>query len=105
MERDIEALRRVIDLIDHTLLAVINHRLEVTRHIGRLKREHGLPHRDEERERSLHTRLSLTNSGPMRDTTAARIFSLILSESRYQQALEGQPFERRPDEADGEDEA
>jgi len=47
-------LRRKIDEIDEQILRFLKERVEVSRSIGKTKREHGIPIRDYEREDELY---------------------------------------------------
>ena len=48
------SLRRKIDEIDEQILRFLKERVEVSRSIGKTKREHGIPVRDYEREDELY---------------------------------------------------
>jgi chorismate mutase len=85
MSREIEALREVVDAIDHSLLGLLNGRIRTCMRIGELKREGGLPCRDGARETRLIEALRRANPGPIRSETLARIFELLLEESRHHQ--------------------
>ena len=56
MER-ILSLRRKIDEIDEQILRFLKERVEVSRSIGKTKREHGIPVRDYEREDELYANI------------------------------------------------
>lgn len=91
MSEQIEAIREVIDIMDATLLDVINRRVALTGRIGELKRTAELPCRDPIREANLRQRIALVNSGPLRDATAHRIFELIIAECRTFQRVRDLP--------------
>lgn len=57
MER-IPSLRRKIDEIDARILRSLKERMEVSKAIGKIKRENGLPIRNLEREDDLYARIS-----------------------------------------------
>lgn len=59
MER-ILSLRRKIDEIDEQILRFLKERVEVSRRIGKTKREHGIPVKDYEREDELYTNIMRT---------------------------------------------
>lgn len=46
----ISPLRKKVDEIDEQILCFLKERVEVSKSIGKLKREHGIPMRDSERE-------------------------------------------------------
>jgi len=48
------SLRRKIDEIDEQILRLLKQRVEISRSIGKTKREHGIPVRDYEREDELY---------------------------------------------------
>lgn len=56
MER-ILALRKKVDEIDEKILYFLKERVEVCKSIGAIKREHGIPIRDHQREDEVYTNL------------------------------------------------
>ena len=56
MER-ISALRKKVDEIDEKILCSLNERVEVCKSIGAIKREHGIPIRDYEREDEVYNNI------------------------------------------------
>ena len=56
--KDISSLRGKIDEIDEEILNLLKKRVELAGTIGALKREKGLPIRDEAREEEVYARLS-----------------------------------------------
>ncbi len=54
MER-ISALRKKVDEIDEEILRFLKERMEVCKSIGAIKREHGIPIRDYQREDEVYT--------------------------------------------------
>lgn len=53
MSDELQNLRSQIDKIDQGLMRVLGKRFEVARKIGRYKKEHNLPPRDELREKEM----------------------------------------------------
>jgi chorismate mutase len=51
------SLRRKIDEIDEQILRFLKERVEISRSIGKTKREHGIPVRDYEREDELYAKV------------------------------------------------
>jgi chorismate mutase len=51
------SLRRKIDEIDEQILRFLKERVEISRSIGKTKRQHGIPVRDYEREDELYAKL------------------------------------------------
>ncbi len=56
MER-ISALRKKVDEIDEEILCFLKERMEVCKSIGVIKREHGIPIRDYQREDEVYTKI------------------------------------------------
>ena len=56
MER-ISALRNKVDEIDEKILCSLKERVEVCKNIGAIKREHGIPIRDYEREDEVYANI------------------------------------------------
>jgi chorismate mutase-like protein len=74
--------RNEIDTIDSQILALLSRRAEIAREIGVAKAKAGLPVLDWERESEILSRLSRENEGILDDEAIARIYRLILQESR-----------------------
>lgn len=74
--------REKIDELDVQILALLNRRAEVSRKIGSLKMQAGLPITDPDREAEILQRVSRDNPGDLADEAAARIYRQILAESR-----------------------
>lgn len=74
--------REKIDELDVQILALLNRRAEISRKIGSLKMQAGLPITDAGREAEVLQRVSRDNPGDMTDKAAARIYRQILAESR-----------------------
>jgi chorismate mutase-like protein len=74
--------REKIDELDVQILALLNRRAEVSRKIGSLKIQSGLPITDPGREAEVLQRISRANPGNLADEAAARIYRQILAESR-----------------------
>lgn len=78
----LEELREVIDAIDAELLRLINCRAKIAMQVGALKRTAGLPLCDPDRERDVLARACRSNDGPLCDGAVAKIFRLLIDESR-----------------------
>ena len=74
--------REQIDEIDVQILALLNRRAEVSKYIGSLKMQAGLPVADSEREYEILRRIVRDNPGDLDDGAASRIYESILAESR-----------------------
>ena len=78
----LEELREEIDAIDAELLRLINRRAKIATRVGALKRTAGLPLCDPDRERDVLARARRSNDGPLCDGAVAKIFRLLIDESR-----------------------
>jgi chorismate mutase/prephenate dehydratase len=82
---DIETLREVIDRVDEKILALINRRLLLAKHIGDLKRGQGQKVMDKARESMVINRLASMNPGPLSDKALRHFFTEIIAASREAQ--------------------
>ena len=80
-DMDLSTWRTQIDQLDRELLERLNQRMRCALEIGRIKREHGRPIRDPEREMALLQKLRKYNEGPMRDVAIEDIFRRIIAEA------------------------
>ena len=80
-DMDLSTWRTQIDQLDRELLERLNQRMRCALKIGRIKREHGRPIRDPEREKALLQKLRDYNEGPMRDVAIEDIFRRIIAEA------------------------
>ena len=78
--------RREIDEIDGEIVALLERRAKVSRKIGVLKANAGLPIIDPGREEMVIRRINERNSGALPQESLARIYRRILQESRMLQA-------------------
>ena len=78
----IEEKRNEIDAIDEAILDLLNRRAAIAQEISLVKLGAGLPIVDEQREAEILRRLAQANSGFIDDTAIARIYRIILDESR-----------------------
>ena len=78
-DMDLSTWRTQIDQLDIELLERLNQRMRCALEIGRIKREHGRPIRDPEREMALLQKLRDYNKGPMRDVAIEDIFRRIFT--------------------------
>lgn len=80
---DLSEWRERIDQLDKELLQRLNERMRCALQIGHIKKEHGKPIRDPEREQALLEKLKEYNEGPMRDVAIEDIFRRIIAEAVY----------------------
>ena len=77
--------RKELDLIDHRLLTLLNHRFRITFKIGKIKKEIGKKIYDPRREEEILKRLKLKNRGPLKDEDLIKIFTTIMRVCRRSQ--------------------
>ena len=85
---DIQDYRAKIDEVDSELVRLYGERMEITREIGRYKREHNLPVLDTERERNLLNRVG-EMAGEENENGVRALFGFLMSQSRTGQLLDG----------------
>ena len=78
MSEQFDEIRRAIAAIDASIVAAVNHRLELVTTLWALKAELGLDTVDPDRERRLRETLSDANSGPLSDAGLDRLVSELL---------------------------
>jgi monofunctional chorismate mutase len=78
----LEESRKIIDEIDTEIVALLNRRASVSRHIGELKTRAGLPIFDVEREEVVLRKIVLDSAGELDSGSLRRIYREILEESR-----------------------
>jgi chorismate mutase len=74
--------RRRMDELDRELIRLLNRRAQMSIELGKLKRDAGLPLRDDAREYDIIMQAMAFNSGPLDAVAIDAIFQRILSESR-----------------------
>jgi len=85
---DIQDYRVKIDQVDSELVRLYGERMEITKEIGRYKREHNLPVLDTERERNLLNRVG-EMAGEENENGVRALFGFLMSQSRTGQLLDG----------------
>ena len=83
MKADIDDLRNRIDLLDESLVRLLNARAACALEIGRLKREMGIPIYQPEREKDVLNHVQSLNNGPLDDQVIKRLFERIIDEARH----------------------
>jgi len=78
----LDECRKTIDSIDTEILILLNRRAEISKRIGAIKLQAGLPLVDGERETEVIRKIIRENEGSLADDAAARIYSEIIKESR-----------------------
>ena len=85
---DIQDYRAKIDQVDSELVRLYGERMEITKEIGRYKREHNLPVLDTERERNLLNRVG-EMAGEENENGVRALFGFLVSQGRTSQLLDG----------------
>ena len=83
MKADLDDLRKRIDLLDESLVRLLNARAACALEIGRLKRERGMPIYQPTREAEVLAHVQTLNNGPLDDQVIKRLFERIIDEARH----------------------
>jgi chorismate mutase len=83
MNADLEDLRRRIDLLDESLVRLLNARAACALEIGRIKRGMGVAIYQPEREAEVLRNVEGYNNGPLDQPAIRRLFERIIDEARH----------------------
>jgi chorismate mutase len=83
VKADLEDLRRRIDLLDESLVKLLNARAACALEIGRLKRESQIPIYQPAREAEVLLNVEKANLGPLDQPAMKRLFERIIDEARH----------------------
>ena len=83
MKADLDDLRHRIDLLDESLVKLLNARAACALEIGRLKREMKLPIYQPAREAEVLQNVEKVNLGPLDQPAMKRLFERIIDEARH----------------------
>ena len=83
MKAQLEDLRKRIDLLDESLVRLLNARAACALEIGRVKRELGIPIYQPEREAEVVKNVQGWNNGPLDQPAIKRLFERIIDEARH----------------------
>jgi chorismate mutase len=83
VKADLEDLRRRIDLLDESLVKLLNARAACALEIGRLKREMKIPIYQPAREAEVLRNVEKANLGPLDQPAMKRLFERIIDEARH----------------------
>ena len=83
MKADLDDLRKRIDLLDESLVKLLNARAACALEIGRVKREMGIPIYQPEREAEVVKNVQAANHGPLDQQAMKRLFERIIDEARH----------------------
>lgn len=78
----IDDYREEINRLDRELLRIFNDRATLALKIGEIKKEHGLPVYDPDRERRIFESMTTANPGPLENEAIIRLFERVIDESR-----------------------
>lgn len=77
--KELEKLRRKIDLVDEEILRALNERAKIVLEVARIKRDGKFKYHDPERERQLISRLEAINKGPFPNMALKPLYREIIS--------------------------
>jgi chorismate mutase len=83
VKADLEDLRKRIDLLDESLVRLLNARAACALEIGRIKREMGVPIYQPERESEVLRNVQALNNGPLDQAAIKRLFERVIDEARH----------------------
>ena len=83
MNADLDDLRKRIDLLDESLVRLLNARAACALEIGRIKREAGMAIYQPEREAEVLRNVQALNNGPLDRPAIKRLFERIIDEARH----------------------
>jgi chorismate mutase len=83
VKAELDDLRKRIDLLDESLVRLLNARAACALEIGRLKRDMGTPIYQPERETEVLKNVQALNNGPLDGSAIKRLFERIIDEARH----------------------
>jgi chorismate mutase len=83
VKAQLEDLRKRIDLLDESLVRLLNARAACALEIGRLKRDMGVPIYQPDREAEVLKNVQAVNNGPLDQPAIKRLFERIIDEARH----------------------
>ena len=83
MKPQLDDLRKRIDLLDESLVRLLNARAACALEIGRVKRAMGVPIYQPEREAEVLKNVQAVNTGPLDQAAIKRLFERIIDEARH----------------------
>ena len=95
MKGDLEDLRHRIDLLDESLVKLLNARAACALEIGRLKRDMGLPIYQPAREAEVLRNVGEANLGPLDQSAMKRLFERIIDEARHLERIAEEVHSRK----------
>jgi len=83
VKADLDDLRKRIDLLDESLVRLLNARAACALEIGRLKRDMQIPIYQPQREAEVLRNVQAVNTGPLDQDAIKRLFERIIDEARH----------------------
>ena len=83
MKAQLEDLRKRIDLLDESLVRLLNARAACALEIGKVKRALGVPIYQPDREAEVLKNVQAWNNGPLDMPAIKRLFERIIDEARH----------------------
>ena len=83
MKGELDDLRKRIDLLDESLVRLLNARAACALEIGRVKRDMGVPIYQPDRESEVLRNVQAVNTGPLDQEAIKRLFERIIDEARH----------------------
>ena len=83
MKAELDDLRKRIDLLDESLVRLLNARAACALEIGRVKRAMGVPIYQPDRENEVLRNVQAVNHGPLDQEAIKRLFERIIDEARH----------------------
>ncbi len=83
MKAQLEDLRKRIDLLDESLVRLLNARAACALEIGKVKRALGIPIYQPDREAEVLNNVQGWNNGPLDMPAIKRLFERIIDEARH----------------------
>ena len=81
-ERAIESLRRRIDVLNRSILQMLNRRVRAAQRIGAIKKEKGMRISDPARERAILAALVRHNPGPLDEKAVRAVFQAVIRQTK-----------------------
>jgi chorismate mutase len=75
-------IRSTIDSVDRRIIELLQERANLSREIGKVKKQLGMPILDPAREGKIRRKLAAGPEGPMDTDQLVRIYEVIMAESR-----------------------
>ena len=83
MKAELDDLRKRIDLLDESLVRLLNARAACALEIGRVKRAMNVPIYQPDRETEVLRNVQAVNHGPLDQQAIKRLFERIIDEARH----------------------